>query len=623
MDERTYGHWRLGRKLGEGSFGAVYEAENTVVAGRTAAVKLLHRDMAQNEDVRNRFLNEASAASRAEHENIIQVFDGGTTDDGTCYVVTELLKGRRWARCSPPGASTRCAHCASGPRSRVPSAPPHRAGIVHRDLKPDNVFLVRHDAEEDFVKVLDFGVAQLQDARRTMAGIAIGTPAYMAPEQWEARDVDRRADIYALGLMLYELLAGRRPFEVSGDFAWIAAHTATPPPVEPLGEAAPEVRTLVLHLLAKRREQRPQSMDEVVRALESAIALLQPPETFTIRGSDGDTGTPAAAPVERWVVQVTSGGREREVPVPRTGEITIGSRKGNIIRLEGEGVAPWHARLTRAGSQFFLEERERGAGLLLNGRPVAQRMPVARGDVIRVAAFELALRPAGSADRPRRNLLAWAAVVAASAVALGGLALVGVRVRADMQARDLEAQLARLNVEADRALKALDWDAAIARADDGLKLSFTDETLRDKRLRAVTERSARNGYDRFVAATHARDFDRAMQEWRSIPAASVYRNIAEAMRSDVFDGYVVAHVEKARTAQQAGKCDEVKREAEAVLLIDDDNSAILEMVRACASLTPSPSPPPAASPAPRKQARGKTGPAKTEKSLGTELLMPR
>jgi hypothetical protein len=228
------------------------------------------------------------------------------------------------------------------------------------------------------------------------------------------------------------------------------------------------------------------------------------------------------------------------------------------------------------------------------------------------------LQPAGAAQPAGRGgAFRWVALVGGTALLLGALALVGLRVRSELQARELAAQLAQLNVEADRALKAREWDEAIARADDGLKLSFSDETLRDKRARAVVERAARDVYDRFVAAARGRDYDRALEEWKALPAASVYRGIAESMRSEVLDGYVEAHVQKARALQQEGKCPEALREVAVVLAADDGNEAARQLVNAC---QPQPPPAPVALPpaATAKKGRAK-GPVK---SLGTELLTP-
>ena len=213
---RTVGNWRMTRQLGEGAFGAVFEAEHTAIMGRKGAVKILRPELSMQAAMKQRFLNEASAASRAEHENIVQIFDGGITPDGACYQVMELLGGavltqvlRRDGKLDAGRAINIAVQIASALQAA------HNLQIVHRDLKPDNVFIVERVTNPEFVKVLDFGVAKLRgdptktDDKLTNSGMIIGTAPYMAPEQWLARpDIDGRADIYALGVMLFEMLCG-------------------------------------------------------------------------------------------------------------------------------------------------------------------------------------------------------------------------------------------------------------------------------------------------------------------------------------------------------------------------------------------------------------------------------
>jgi serine/threonine-protein kinase len=183
------GNWRLTRRLGEGAFGAVYEAENAAIAGKRAAVKILHPHLAVNADLKRRFINEASAASRAEHENLIQIFDGGITPDGTCYLVMEFLRGRTLAAAlEQDGALGVARSVAIVAQIAAGLAAAHDLGIVHRDLKPENIFLLSRPTQPDFVKVLDFGIAKLSGdldvggGGATRTGTLLGTPAYMSPE---------------------------------------------------------------------------------------------------------------------------------------------------------------------------------------------------------------------------------------------------------------------------------------------------------------------------------------------------------------------------------------------------------------------------------------------------------
>src|SRR4051794_41105016 len=186
------GNWRIVRLLGEGAFGAVYEAENANVAGKRAALKILHRDLVVQSSIKERFLNEASAASRAEHENIVQIYDGGIAPDGTCYSVMELLRGQTLTGLIRGGRLGESRAINVGVQIAGALAAAHAIGIVHRDLKPDNVFIVPRAQNPEFVKVLDFGVAKLrgdapQNDKLTSTGMIIGTSPYMSPEQWMAQ----------------------------------------------------------------------------------------------------------------------------------------------------------------------------------------------------------------------------------------------------------------------------------------------------------------------------------------------------------------------------------------------------------------------------------------------------
>ena len=269
------GNWRLLRMLGEGAFGAVYESENATVAGKRAAVKVLHSGMAMRADIKRRFINEASAASRAEHENIVQVYDGGLAADGTCYVVMELLRGSslRDLLASGPLEPTRA--CRLTAQVALGLAAAHQINVVHRDLKPDNIFIVARGSGET-AKVLDFGIAKLLDEAsadaRTRTGTVMGTPAYMSPEQWmAARDLDARSDLYSLGIVLFECLAGRPPFE-GQMYELMNAHVnQAPPRLDQFAGVPPSLAELVSRLLLKSREERPASAAEVARALLAEV----------------------------------------------------------------------------------------------------------------------------------------------------------------------------------------------------------------------------------------------------------------------------------------------------------------------------------------------------------------
>jgi serine/threonine protein kinase len=273
---RRFGNYTATKLLGEGGFGAVYLAEHPYVA-RKAAVKVLHTLMARDSELVARFFNEARAASAIRHPNIVEVFDAGLTEDGMPYILMELLEGEslkdRVARLGkiPPADAIRYV-CDTA--SALEAA--HRAGIVHRDLKPENIFLVPAEGRTrgEQVKILDFGIAKLSgtmanDMVRTQIGQFMGSPVYMSPEQWlAAGDIDRRTDVYSLGVILFELMAGRPPFTGDSPFELRELHLQAPvPTLRSLGVPVPPAAEQVIkRAMAKRPADRYGDMSEVLAA---------------------------------------------------------------------------------------------------------------------------------------------------------------------------------------------------------------------------------------------------------------------------------------------------------------------------------------------------------------------
>jgi serine/threonine-protein kinase len=264
--------------LGEGGMGAVYIAENLLI-GRKVAIKVLHRKYAEDRSLVSRFINEAKAAHAIRHENIVEMLDAGTLADGRPYLVMELLSGRTLARRIEDAGRLSVAE-ALGYVDQVASAlgAAHRRGIVHRDLKPDNVFLAEDPEEPGAVrvKVLDFGIAKLQRdltsvSLRTNTGSLLGTPPYMSPEQCRglSDEIDQRTDVYALGIILYEMLCGAPPFVSQGYGDLLMMHMSTPPrpPRELNDTIPPEVEAVILRALEKDRAKRFLDMAELAVAL--------------------------------------------------------------------------------------------------------------------------------------------------------------------------------------------------------------------------------------------------------------------------------------------------------------------------------------------------------------------
>jgi serine/threonine protein kinase len=276
------GKWRLGELLGSGAHGRVYAAENVDIAGLVAAVKVLNPFLARDRELRERFLAEATAASRVDHPNIVRILDGGVLADGTSYLAMEKLVGRDLGAevAAGPVPAERILRLGRQVASALAAA--HAAGIVHRDLKPANLFITRV-AGEEHVEVMDFGVALLlgaaspQGLPQTSGGRLWGTPETMAPEQWQSqdpgRDLDGRADVYGLGVVLWHCLAGRQPFPATTPQAWQAAHLEAPVPslLAAAPSVPPRLAGLVERMMAKGRDARP-TMAEVEAELAAIAA---------------------------------------------------------------------------------------------------------------------------------------------------------------------------------------------------------------------------------------------------------------------------------------------------------------------------------------------------------------
>lgn len=276
MIGEAVGNYTITAPLGSGTMGVVFRAEHVRIA-RTAAIKVLNPDLAQNADALQRFFIEARATSLIRHRGIVDVFDCDVDAAGRAYIVMEHLVGEtladrlRRTPCLPWPAA-----CEIARQVADAIAAAHDNGIVHRDLKPENVFLIRDPADPESVsavKVLDFGIAKLlaaDAARLTMRGMVLGTPEYMAPEQCGGADeIDGRADIYALGCILFEMLCGEPPFMGETVQELFAAHLfrAAPAIGERVDGLPAWLGETVTRMLAKEQRDRPASMREVARAL--------------------------------------------------------------------------------------------------------------------------------------------------------------------------------------------------------------------------------------------------------------------------------------------------------------------------------------------------------------------
>ncbi len=275
------GRYRIESLLGKGGMGAVFAAVNTAT-GRAVAIKWMLPKAADSAESLARFMAEARTTARIEHPNVIGVLDAGE-DHGAPFLVMERLRGEslrqrlKRGRLGPDEALDVLIHACRG------VAEAHAEGVIHRDLKPDNIFVcIGKDGSSRETKVLDFGISKLyeeQNARKlTQTGMAIGTPAYMAPEQLNSpKDIDVRADVYAMGVVLYQTLTGRRPYDADSAYEIIyQASRGNPTPISSLApDVPPELDAIVMRAMQVNREHRHANMRELVRDLEAVRARMQ------------------------------------------------------------------------------------------------------------------------------------------------------------------------------------------------------------------------------------------------------------------------------------------------------------------------------------------------------------
>ncbi len=354
--------YRIVRKIGDGGMGAVYEGEHLTIK-RRVAIKVLHAQFATNPEIVARFHREAQAATAIGHPNIVEVTDMGRFEDGTSYMVLEYLEGRDWAhdiKQQGPQALGKCVHIISQVCDALEAA--HQKGIVHRDLKPENVFLVPFRDDPNFAKVLDFGISKVMDdavADRslTQTGTALGTPYYMAPEQCQGKkDVDPRADIYSLGVMLFQALTAQYPFDdESYPMLVLKICTEAPPSLTRYRPDVPvEVEHIVNRMLAKHRDHRFARCAEVKAALApfaahhaAPVLAADAPRTSAhgpsvLAGvSGGGQVTPTGTAVLESGIRPPSGTPYPASPTPAPGSnaALIGGVIGGLALLLVAGVA--------------------------------------------------------------------------------------------------------------------------------------------------------------------------------------------------------------------------------------------------------------------------------------------
>jgi serine/threonine-protein kinase len=299
------GRYRVTGVLGEGGMGIVYVGEQQMGSTvRKVAIKTLHAHLSKDPSVIARFHRECGTVAQLEHPNTIKFYDFGSTADGTLYIAMEFVAGKPLADVLSHGPLSveRTIKIMRQVCGALDEA--HLQGIIHRDLKPDNVILTDRAGETDFVKLLDFGIAartESADAQKeqklTQQGMVLGTPPYMSPEQFTGKALDARSDIYSLGVMTYEMLAGRLPFDADTPWQWATQHMSVQPiPFEvsaPAKNIPDNMRKAILRALSKNKEDREASAREYFTELSDGgrVTVESHPDV------GGVTGTAAMAQV--------------------------------------------------------------------------------------------------------------------------------------------------------------------------------------------------------------------------------------------------------------------------------------------------------------------------------------
>lgn len=315
------GRYRINAVLGVGGMGTVYRGIRLSI-GDEVAIKILHPDQVKVPQAAERFRREAQAAARLKHMNAVTVYDFGVSHEGLFYLVMELVEGesvRNLIKQRGPFTPSAAADVMTQVCAALDEA--HRQSIVHRDIKPDNI-MVQASAGGLRVKVLDFGIAKLRDqaaSNLTQTGSVMGTPHYMSPEQCIGEELDSRSDIYSLGVVLYEMLAGVVPFNSPTSTAVVVQHVNQPPP--PLRamnlSISPAVEAVVMHALEKRREARPQTAGAFAHELNEAVnisssrqaTLHMPANSAPLAAGTGHLTSPVGQPTMVLPATAPSGSR--------------------------------------------------------------------------------------------------------------------------------------------------------------------------------------------------------------------------------------------------------------------------------------------------------------------------
>jgi serine/threonine-protein kinase len=337
------GDYSVQKRLDEGGMGTVYSAVHPVI-GKKVAIKVLHPHVARQEEAVARFIQEARAVNALGHPGIVDIFGFGRFVDGRHYITMEYLEGQQLlAYINEHGPIPALAVLPLSRQLAESLAAAHDKGVVHRDMKPENVFLGvtpgkrEHHPWPPRTKILDFGLAKLIEAEfsnrkpRTRAGVTVGTPYYMSPEQCRGKAIDRRADVYALGVMMYEMVTGRVPFYAAESVDVLYMHlTQEPEAPSSHRPVPPEIEALILRCMAKTPADRPQNMHELIAELDAVMEELMPsegiadrPEHELLQEAEAFFGGSVAFPQADLAESATTTERMDQITIPMSAEELI------------------------------------------------------------------------------------------------------------------------------------------------------------------------------------------------------------------------------------------------------------------------------------------------------------
>lgn len=408
-------HYRIDDLIGAGGMGTVYKAYDLNLS-RPVALKLMHPEIATLPQFRERLKAEAQTAANLDHPSIVKIYNFGETDEGQLYVAMEQVKDgslsshlqrvrRKRAFLDIPLALQITIQIADA----LDYA--HQAGVIHRDVKPANLILKQLSRTEEagfaaFRAILtDFGLVQILDGTRiTQSGMTMGTPIYMSPEQCEGESLDGRSDLYSLGVVLYEMLAGRPPFEFASLSQAVAAHVREkyPPPVrEVRNEVPPLIDALLSRLLAKNRDDRFETGKEVADALRTAFFSISetPTSWWTLKPRADSAEIELVPPLEgdQLIVRTMGRGATDSYALTKM-RYAIGRSGDNDLVLASGEVSRHHARLEHGLRGWMLRPLVGINGTLLNGeRQIPDQQQLLKpGEPISIGPYEIWISPAGA-----------------------------------------------------------------------------------------------------------------------------------------------------------------------------------------------------------------------------------